>query len=52
MQALVDAGKDAFPAWYPVNVYARFALATLGSLLVIILLAVPSASAYFHKKRF
>jgi hypothetical protein len=32
----------------PYVVNARLALATLGSLLIIILLAVPSANAYFR----
>ncbi len=36
--ALVAAAKSAFPAWYPVNVYARFILATVGSLVVIVVL--------------
>jgi hypothetical protein len=44
----VDAAAGAYPAWFPYVVSARFALATLGSLLVIILLAVPSANAYFR----
>jgi hypothetical protein len=48
VQAFVDAATGAYPAWFPYVVNARFALTTLGSLLVIILLAVPSANAYFR----
>ncbi|WP_157930440.1 hypothetical protein [Glycomyces xiaoerkulensis] len=49
-QALVDAAMDAYPAWATWVDYAVFALATLGSLLVIILLAVPASNAYFRKE--
>jgi hypothetical protein len=38
MQAVVDAAAQAFPTWLPYLLDAKFALATLGSLLVIILL--------------
>jgi hypothetical protein len=48
VRAFVDAATGAYPAWFPYVVAARFVLATLGSLLVIILLAVPSANAYFR----
>jgi hypothetical protein len=48
VKAFVDAATGAYPAWFPYVVTARFVLATLGSLLVIILLAVPSANAYFR----
>jgi hypothetical protein len=48
VQAFVDAATGAYPAWFPYVVSARFGLATLGSLLIIVLLAVPSASAYFR----
>jgi hypothetical protein len=48
VRAFVDAAADAYPAWFPYVVSARFVLATLGSLLVIILLAVPAANAYFR----
>jgi hypothetical protein len=48
VQAFVDAATGAYPAWFPYVVNARFVLATLGSLLIIILLAVPSANAYFR----
>jgi hypothetical protein len=51
VRAFVDAATDAFPAWFPYAINARFALATLGSLLVIILLAVPSASAWYRQGR-
>jgi hypothetical protein len=48
VKAFVDAAADAYPAWFPYVVSVRFILATLGSLLIIILLAVPSANAYFR----
>jgi hypothetical protein len=48
VQAFVDAAAGAYPAWFPYVVSARFVLATLGSLLIIGLLAVPAASAYFR----
>ncbi|THV33487.1 hypothetical protein [Glycomyces buryatensis] len=47
--ALVDAAFAAFPAWSVAVDWAVVLLATLGSLLVIILLAVPSANAFFRK---
>lgn len=50
VQALVEAAKTAFPGWYEYHIYVRFALVTLGSLLVIVLLALPSANAYFRKE--
>jgi hypothetical protein len=48
VKAFVDAATGAYPAWFLYVVSARFVLATLGSLLIIILLAVPSANAYFR----
>jgi hypothetical protein len=48
VKAFVDAAAHAYPAWFPSVVSARFVLATLGSLLIITLLAVPSANAYFR----
>ncbi len=48
--ALVEAAYGAFPAWSFVVDWAVALLATLGSLLVIILLAVPSSNAYFRKE--
>jgi hypothetical protein len=50
VKAFVDAAADAYPAWFPYVVNARFVLTTLGSLLVISLLAVPSANAYFRSR--
>ena len=49
VQAVVDAAAHAFPTWLPYLLDAKFALATLGSLLVSILLAVPAAKTYFRK---
>lgn len=49
-EAIATAVSKAWPSWfYPYTTYARFALATLGSLLVIVLLLSPSAKAYFRK---
>ena len=50
VQAVVDAMYGAFPAWTTFIDYGVYALATLGSIAVIILLAVPSANAYFRKE--
>jgi hypothetical protein len=50
VKAFVDAAAGAYPAWFPYVVNARFVLTTLGSLLVISLLAVPSANAYFRSR--
>jgi uncharacterized membrane protein YsdA (DUF1294 family) len=49
MGAVVDAAYGAYPAWTAIISYGVLALATLGSLAIIILLAVPSANAYFRK---
>jgi hypothetical protein len=49
VQSVVDAAVDTFPRWFLFNVYAGFVLATLGSLVVIVLLACPPANAYFRK---
>jgi hypothetical protein len=37
----------AFPRWFRYLVSARFVLATVGSLLVIVLLSLPSAGDHF-----
>lgn len=50
VQALVDAIAGAYPAWTDIASYGALALATVGSIAVIILLAVPSANAYFRKE--
>nr|WP_042195058.1 hypothetical protein [Kibdelosporangium sp. MJ126-NF4]CEL21617.1 hypothetical protein [Kibdelosporangium sp. MJ126-NF4]CTQ92398.1 hypothetical protein [Kibdelosporangium sp. MJ126-NF4] len=47
VRAFVDAAANTFPAWFRHVIAARFALATVGSLLVIILLTFPAANAYF-----
>lgn len=49
-QSLIDALAGVYPAWTNVVFYGAFALATLGSLLVIVLLAVPAANAFFRKE--
>lgn len=48
--ALVEAAYGAFPSWSFLVDWAVVLLATLGSLLVIVLLAVPSSNAYFRKE--
>jgi hypothetical protein len=48
VKAFVDAAVRAFPAGFRSLVAARFVLTTAGSVLVIVLLAVPAANAYFH----
>lgn len=40
VKAFVDAARSAYPAWAPAVIAARFGLATAGSILVIVLLAV------------
>lgn len=50
VQAIVDAALGAYPAWTSIVTYGGAALMTLGSIAVIILLAVPSANAYFRKE--
>ncbi|MEO3876139.1 hypothetical protein ABGB18_45860 [Nonomuraea sp. B12E4] len=47
VKALVDAAVGAVPAWSRYVIAARFVLATVGSVLVIVLLMIPSASAHF-----
>lgn len=48
VRAFVDAANAAYPPWLRSVIVTRFALATLGSILVVILLALPSANAHFH----
>ncbi|MEU4830166.1 hypothetical protein [Streptosporangium sp. NPDC023615] len=47
-RAVIAAANTGFPSWLRPLVLARFALTTLGSLLVIVLLATPEAGAYFR----
>ncbi|GGW86248.1 hypothetical protein AB0E64_38660 [Streptomyces caelestis] len=47
-RAVLAAANAGFPAWVRPLVLFRFLLATLGSLLVIVLLGTEGASAYFH----
>ncbi|MCC3763201.1 hypothetical protein K3N28_08970 [Glycomyces sp. TRM65418] len=49
VQAVVDAALGVYPAWTDVVTYGAAVLATFGSIAIIILLAVPSANAYFRK---
>ncbi|MEV6638338.1 hypothetical protein AB0M54_47250 [Actinoplanes sp. NPDC051470] len=50
--ALVDAAADAMPGWLPAATIAKLMLTTVGSVVVIVLLAAPSARRYFrtHQK--
>lgn len=48
--ALVDAARHVLPGWLLYVDVGKLVLTTLGSLLVIILLAVPSARAHFRKR--
>ncbi|NRQ37538.1 hypothetical protein HII36_37760 [Nonomuraea sp. NN258] len=48
-QALVDAAMQAMPAWLTAASAAKLVLTTLGSVFVVVLLALPSARAYFRK---
>ncbi|WP_327586348.1 hypothetical protein OHA25_04525 [Nonomuraea sp. NBC_00507] len=48
--ALVDAALQAMPGWLLHANVGKLALTTLGSALVIVLLALPSARAYFRGK--
>ncbi|WP_433520639.1 hypothetical protein ACQPZ2_24785 [Nocardia pseudovaccinii] len=45
--AVLQAGVDTLPSWYRPAIVARWLLATAGSLAVIVLLTLPSASRYF-----
>lgn len=44
VQALLDASGGAYPTWVPFLQDARFVVVTAGSLLIIVLLALRSAS--------
>ncbi len=48
VRAFMDAATDAFPPGFRYLIVTRFVLATAGSLLVITLLTIPPANAYFH----
>lgn len=47
---MVEAALGAFPAWTAAIDWSVLTLATLGSVLVIILLAVPSSNEFFRKE--
>ncbi|ADD45651.1 hypothetical protein [Stackebrandtia nassauensis] len=47
--ALVEAARSAFPAWYPVETWAKFVLVTLGSAVTIVLLALPRSRAFTRR---
>ncbi|WP_067542978.1 hypothetical protein [Nocardia crassostreae] len=44
---VLAAAKQGFPSWLRLLIPARFLLATLGSLTVLIVLLTPAATAYF-----
>ncbi|MFI9204113.1 hypothetical protein [Streptomyces sp. NPDC053048] len=46
-RAVIAAASAQFPSWLRPLVLLRFPLATLGSALVIVLLATPAAGSYF-----
>lgn len=48
-QAVLDAAGSAYPGWLPVLVNTRFVVVTFGSALVLVLLGIRSARAYFRK---
>jgi hypothetical protein len=48
VQALFDAAFAAYPSWLPPLVNVRNVVVILGSVLVIVLLALPSARSYFR----
>lgn len=49
VHALVEAAVQVMPGWLTAANIAKLALTTLGSLLVIVLLAVPTARMYFRR---
>ena len=49
VDALIVAATLAFPRWFRHVVAIRFTLVTVGSLLVILLLAFPSADSHFRQ---
>ncbi|MEU0528947.1 hypothetical protein [Amycolatopsis tolypomycina] len=48
---LVDAAREAMPSWLPVVDGAKLVLTTAGSLLVIVLLALPASRAFFRGRK-
>ena len=49
--ALLAAADSAYPGWLSLAVDTRFAVVTAGSVLVLVLMALPSARAYFRTVR-
>lgn len=49
-QALLDSLQAAYPAWVDYLVHVRNVVVILGSVLVIVLLTVPSVRGYFRKR--
>jgi hypothetical protein len=50
VRALLDAAESAYPVWLPLMVDVRNVVVMLGSVLVVVLLAMPSARAYFRSR--
>lgn len=44
--ALVAAARAAFPWWYPAEAWLKLIFVTVGQLVTVVLLALPSARAY------
>ncbi len=49
VEALVKAAAAEFPNWYPIESWAKLILVTLGSVLIVVLLALPTARAFFRQ---
>ena len=45
---LMEAATSSFPTWFRMVVALRFALVTMGSVVLVILLILPSASGHFR----
>ncbi|MFL6122219.1 hypothetical protein [Actinophytocola sp.] len=48
VRAFVDAASAAYPSWTRPVILTRFLLTMVGSILVVILLALPAADAYYR----
>jgi hypothetical protein len=45
--AMIDSATGMFPSWFRVLVTARFVLVTAGSVVIMVLVALPSASSHY-----
>jgi hypothetical protein len=48
VRAFVGAASAAYPSWLRLVVLTRFLLTTVGSVLVVVLLVLPAANAYYR----